>query len=347
MEVLGAISVPFASAIGNDLVLTVFPDTTRLQKAERQKRAAERQLARAQRMECMGHLAAGVFHDFNTVVHALTLNLDVIREEYPDRHLNVVLKELAEEAQRTSELTRRLLTFCANDQSSFERIDLNRIVINLSKILRRLIGDPHTLQVFSAPEPLWIKGDSIRLEQIIMNLVINARDAMPEGGPISVQCHAVGANIVADDRGNPAPAHIRLMVSDTGCGMDAETVHRVFEPFFTTKGAGGTGLGLSTVRAIVEQHQGWLDVDSRPGRGTTFSIHLPLFENDVAETPIESVKPAASTQLPAVDHSTTKDEPRHLPGIDSNHHRVTVDGISPDSMRRRDDGMAAMRSLRE
>ncbi len=250
------------------------------------------QLRQSQKMECVGQLAAGVAHDFN--------NLLTIMQGHAGMLLGKAVKtpELLEPtqaiffaAERAASLTRQLLMFSRKNVMQLKRVDLREIVSQMTRMLQRLLGETIVLEFNPPPEIPLIRADSGMLEQVIMNLAVNARDAMPGGGKLIVKVAGVqvGPEDVARNPEARAGSFVRLEVSDTGCGMDAATKARIFEPFFTTKEAGkGTGLGLATVYGIVKQHGGWIaDVDTHPGQGTTFKLFFPA-EAEMARAPAQA-----------------------------------------------------------
>ena len=252
------------------------------------QRLLEEQLRQAQKMEAIGQLAGGVAHDFNNILAATMMNLALMQEKPNlDPETQETLKDLETETKRAASLTRQLLMFSRRSVLEIQVLDLNEVVANLLKMLGRLLGEHITL-VFDRNHTLPpVEADAGMLGQVLMNLAVNARDAMPQGGRITLATEAVEitperAAANADRR----PGWFAcLSVSDTGCGMDAATVKRVFEPFFTTKDVGkGTGLGLATVHGIVAQHQGWVEVESELGRGATFRVFLPTTAKAIAAT---------------------------------------------------------------
>ncbi|MDB4979621.1 MAG: sensory box histidine kinase/response regulator [Myxococcales bacterium] len=276
-----------------------------LKKEDERKRAAEalarveNQLRQAQKMDAIGGLAAGVAHDFNNILSVITghaeLVLDDLAESDPNRES---LSEIREAAWRAAEMTRRLLAFGRQQAFQPQVIDLEQIVWGLEKMLRRLIGEDIELVMRRAAGLSKVIGDPGQMEQVVLNLVVNARDAMPRGGTLTVEMSNVqlDPSQAAEHPGLKAGAHVLLIVSDTGTGMDDETQARIFEPFFTTKGPGqGTGLGLAIVYGIVNQSDGIVEVKSARGNGTTFTIYLPMSSStDVAA-------PHARTYLPTRD----------------------------------------------
>ncbi len=248
-------------------------------RAEEVRGHLEDQLRQAQKMEAVGRLAGGVAHDFNNLLTVITghceLLLRRLGEDGPGaRDANLVL----EAARRAGSLTRQLLVFSRKQVLAPTVLDLNEIVAEVEKILHRLIGEDVDLRTVLDPSLGLVKADQGQIEQVIMNLAVNARDAMPRGGRLTIET----ANVTLDGHyvrvhaGARAGAYVMLAMSDTGCGMDAETQSHLFEPFFTTKDpAKGTGLGLSTAYGIVKQSSGDILVYTEPGRGSTFKIYLP------------------------------------------------------------------------
>ena len=244
-----------------------------------ERRKLEQQLRQAQKMEAVGQLAGGVAHDFNNILAAIMMNVGLLREE-PGQSEEVtgMLKELEAEAARAASLTRQLLAFSRRQPLQPRPVHLPELVNNLLRMLRRLLGENIVGEV-RAPEGLpAVEADPGMIEQVVLNLCVNARDAMPRGGRIDLTL----AEILVDSaavRDNPearAGRHVCIQVVDNGCGMSDETRQHLFEPFFTTKEPGkGTGLGLATVYGIVRQHGGWVEVESEPARGSTFRVFLP------------------------------------------------------------------------
>jgi PAS domain S-box-containing protein len=244
-------------------------------------------LQQSQKMEAIGQLAAGVAHDFNnilTVMQGYASRL-LNRETLP--HSGEEVQEILNATERAAALTRQLLAFSRRQTLERRRFDLREVVSNMARMLQRLIGENIHLELKQPQSLPAVCADSGMMEQILLNLVVNARDAMPRGGTLTVQTASqqiekVPVRAPAQAR---AGQYVSLMVRDSGCGMDQETLERIFDPFFTTKGPGrGTGLGLATVYSIVQQHQGWIDVESELNRGTTFTILLPAADGPI-ETP--------------------------------------------------------------
>ncbi|HWN94252.1 MAG TPA: ATP-binding protein [Methylomirabilota bacterium] len=239
----------------------------------------EMQLRQAQKIESIGQLAAGVAHDFNNLIGVVQgyTSFALMRPDLPQKVIEP-LNEILSAAERAGNLTRQLLTFSRRQTMEPRALDLNDLLANLTRMLRRLIGGTVRLNFARSAHPAWLRADPGMLEQVIMNLAINARDAMPEGGELSLSIENVSLLETEAAQRFEARAgdFVVITVVDTGCGMDDATLKRIFEPFFTTKESGkGTGLGLATVHGIVKQHGGWIEVSSHPGKGTTFRIYFP------------------------------------------------------------------------
>lgn len=255
-------------------------------QAERALRESEARLRQSQKMEGIGQLAGGIAHDFNNLLTVINSYSEMLLGEvgFHNLFLRNGLDQIKEAGHRAASLTRQLLAFTRQQVLEPKILDLNESVSNMAKLLRRLIGEDIALVLCPHPALGRVKVDPGQVEQIIMNLAVNARDAMPGGGQLTIETMNVELNSVdAHQRPSVEPgAYVMLGVSDTGCGMDADTQTRMFEPFFTTKGPGkGTGLGLATVHGIVKQSGGSIGVSSDLGKGTTFKIYLPRIEGAV------------------------------------------------------------------
>jgi PAS domain S-box-containing protein len=258
------------------------------------RRHLEEQLRQAQKMEAVGMLAGGVAHDFNNLLTIITgysqLILNNIGMDDSNRHS---VEQIMKAGERAAALTKQLLAFSRRQVLQPKVLELNKLVTSLATMLQRLIGEDIDLRLVLPPELGRVSADPGQIEQVLMNLVVNARDAMPKGGVLTVET----ANKRLDE--NYAGRHISvkpgdyvlLAVSDTGAGMDQATQSRLFEPFFTTKGSGkGTGLGLSTVFGIVKQSGGSVEVYSEPGRGTSVKVYLPRIDQPVSVDPQSAKK---------------------------------------------------------
>ncbi len=247
----------------------------------------EEQLRQSQKMEAVGSLAGGVAHDFNNVLTAIAGYSEILLRELGEddpRRRRVV--EIQTASERASALTRQLLAFSRKQVLQPQLVDLNDVVAGIEPMLRRLIREDVSLRAERSPAPLTVLADPGQLDQVILNLALNARDAMPGGGSLSIRADVVSlAPREAEAIGLRPGRHCYLSVADTGVGMDDDTRRRVFEPFFTTKPAGkGTGLGLSTVYGIVHQSGGAVSIASTPGHGSVFTAYLPERLDPVGQT---------------------------------------------------------------
>ncbi|MGQ9552557.1 MAG: PAS domain S-box protein [Anaerolineae bacterium] len=249
----------------------------------------EQQLQHAQRMESIGRLAGGVAHDFNNLLTAIIGHANFALEELPSTHpVREDIAQVLAVAERASNLTRQLLAFSRRQIISPKVISLNDLILDMDKMLRRLIGEDIELVTIPAPDLLPTRVDPGQMEQVLVNLVVNSRDAMPHGGKLTMET----GNVFLDEEytrthaGVTPGQYVMMAISDTGAGMTEEVKQHLFEPFFTTKEVGkGTGLGLATVYGIVRQHQGHIWIYSEPGEGTTFKIYLPAAEEPAQKLP--------------------------------------------------------------
>jgi len=239
----------------------------------------ESQLRHVQKLESVGQLAAGVAHDFNNILTIIQGHSDrLLAQRDGDEGITEPFQQISAAAKRASSLTRQLLMFSRRQVMQPKVLDLNAVLGNTAKMLQRLLGEDVALELKCAREVLAIEADTGMIEQIIMNLAVNSRDAMPKGGQLLITTTALQADeayVHHHPQARPGP-FVCLTVTDTGCGMDMQTQSRIFEPFFTTKEVGkGTGLGLATVYGIAKQHQGWIELKSASGAGATFNVFLP------------------------------------------------------------------------
>jgi len=264
---------------GEPCLLAVTRDVTQL-------RALEQQMRQAQKMEAIGRLAGGVAHDFNNLLGVITGYAEMVSRRLPrEDPLHVKVEQILKAAERAAALTRQLLAFSRRQVLQTKVLNLNHVVSDMDKMLRRLIGEDVELTTVLDPGLATLSGDPDQLAQIVMNLAVNARDAMPGGGRLTIETSNASLDqgyVALHPLARPGP-YVMLAISDTGAGMDAETQAHIFEPFFTTKPVGeGTGLGLSTVYGIVKQSDGYISVYSEVGVGTTFKIYFPRVEEGAA-----------------------------------------------------------------
>ena len=292
-------SMPQKQADGSILWHGFIQDITERKEAEREQVQLESNLRQMQKMDSIGRLAGGVAHDFNNLLTVIQMYADLIQAQLkPDDPLQAKLAQIQHANQRASELTRQLLAFSRKQILTTAVINLNELILHLQKMLGRLIGEDIDLSVALEPELWTIKADPGQIEQVIMNLVVNARDAMPTGGLLTIETHNVylDESFLTSQLKSPTGPCIMLVISDTGHGMDEATRQRVFEPFFTTKEpGGGTGLGLATVHGIVRQSGGSIFVYSEPNHGSTFKIYLPASRDVAAELVTRPAEVSAAT----------------------------------------------------
>ena len=260
-------------------------DITQLRHTADALRNSEEQLRQSQKMDAVGRLAGGVAHDFNNLLSVILSYAELAVEGLPaDDPTRADLEEIKKAGERAAELTRQMLTFSRQQVLNPRVLEPNQLITNLQKMLTRVIGEDIELRVLLEPRLDKVSADAGQIEQVLMNLVVNARDAMPTGGKLTIETSNVTHReaYAQQHLGVTAGPHVMIAVSDTGCGMDKATQARIFEPFFTTKEVGkGTGLGLSTVFGIVKQSGGSISLYSEPGNGTTFKIFLPSAEGTV------------------------------------------------------------------
>lgn len=296
-------------------VLASARDITEIKHAEEHRHNLEAQLAQAQKMESVGRLAGGVAHDFNNLLTVILGYAEIALADAkalsPMAQGQIQLIHKA--GERARDLTRQLLAFGRKQTLQITDVDLNMVIVGFGKMLRRLIGEDIHVQNLLNPRISIVKADPAQIEQVFLNLALNARDAMPNGGRLTVET----ADVVLDEayaaaHPDVAPGdYVMLAVSDTGCGMSLETQKKVFEPFFTTKDAGkGTGLGLATVYGIVKQHRGHISVYSELGHGTTFKVYLPRAvqeeQEGAAEAVFEALRGGSETVLLVEDDTAVR-----------------------------------------
>jgi PAS domain S-box-containing protein len=275
-----------------------------------EQKRLEQELRQAQKMEAFGQLAGGVAHDFNNLLTVIQACASAVkyRAELSPAQKNA-LDGIEDAVDRAASLTRQLLTFSRRQAVRLGPLDLNEVVANTTKMLQRVIGEHITLTARFAPSGAPVHADAGMMEQVLMNLAVNSRDAMPKGGDLLVVTELVTFDGAAPAHARPG-TFVRLTVADTGIGIAEADLPRIFEPFYTTKELGrGTGLGLATVFGIVQQHKGWIDVESKVGRGTTFHVHLPRMEIAVREASIATRFPAprgTETILMVEDEATIR-----------------------------------------
>jgi PAS domain S-box-containing protein len=286
-------TTPIIDADGNATGLcSVAADITDRRRASEEKATLEAALRRSQRMESLGQLAGGVAHDFNNLLAVILNYAEFVGEQLsPDHAAAEDVAEIVRATERASDLTAQLLVFCRHDHERPEPVDVNRVALETQRLLDRTLGEDVELGVVVADAPVPVLANRGQLEQVLMNLVLNARDAMPQGGRVTVT--------IADEG-----EFVRVDVADEGEGMTPETAERAFDPFFTTKPKGrGTGLGLATVYGIVTGAGGHIEIDSRIQEGTTITMHLPISDDDrpAAETAPEALDAANGTTIMVVE----------------------------------------------
>jgi len=299
---VGLMSARIISPGGIPHIISITRDITERKRMEQERDKLSGQLLQSQKMEAVGRLAGGVAHDFNNMLQTILGHSDLALAKIgPDGVLRDDLLEISKAAERSADLTRQLLAFARKQTVSPRVLDMNDAVGGMLKMLRRLIGEDIELIWKPGPE-LWpVKVDPAQVDQILANLSVNARDAISGVGMLTIETdNAVLDETYCENKAGFLPGqYVLLVVSDNGCGMDKEVIGHLFEPFFTTKEVGkGTGLGLATVYGIVKQNNGFIDVYSEPGRGTTFKVYLPRVEVG------PEIKTAAVEQKPMTGSET-------------------------------------------
>jgi nitrogen-specific signal transduction histidine kinase/ActR/RegA family two-component response regulator len=272
-----------------------------------ERRRLEAQFMQSQKMEAIGRLAGGVAHDFNNLLLIITGYAQMLREGFPasDPRMDA-LEQISKASERAASLTRQLLVFSRRQDVRRQFVDLNQAIANIEKMLQRVIGEDVELRTEPAQEEALISADPHQIDQVLMNLAVNARDAMPGGGLLTIRVDTYPAGGASEAHYGISGPLARLTVSDTGIGMAPETLSHIFEPFFTTKPEGaGTGLGLSTVYGIVKQIEGDIFVESVPGQGTMFEVLLPLAKRDEERAaPVESSVAGGTETILLVEDDT-------------------------------------------
>ena len=252
-----------------------------------ERRRLETQFLQSQKMEGIGQLAGGVAHDFNNILAIIQMQTSLLKNSHGiSAEQSEFADEISSTVQRAASLTRQLLLFSRREVFQPRNLDFSEAVTNTTKMLRRIVGETIQIEIKLASQPMLVLADAGMIDQVLMNLTVNARDAMPNGGRLTIETSGVEFDEANIPKGSHARAgsFVRLSVTDTGTGIPAEVLPRIFEPFYTTKEMGkGTGLGLATVFGITQQHQGWIDVDTKVGRGTTFRIYLPRLLSKATE----------------------------------------------------------------
>jgi len=323
-------------------ITAIIHDISERKRAEEEREKLKAQLVQAQKMESIGRLAGGVAHDFNNLLTGITGYTEMLLGGLDDRHpMRDDLNEIKRAAARAAALTAQLLAFSRKQVIDPRVIDLNELVADSAKMLERVIGEDVKFAFYPGPNLARVKVDPHQIEQILINLAINARDAMPNGGQLTIETRNVEADEYLVHRHIDAEQrdYVMLAVSDNGCGMSDEVQQHLFEPFFTTKEKGkGTGLGLSMIYGIVKQNEGFIAVYSEAGVGSTFKIHLPA----VAETAI-AVGPAQLKNLPGgretillvEDEDTVRNFTRKL--LTRHGYQVITAGLAEEALRLAED----------
>jgi len=302
-----------------------------LQEAEgrRERRRLETQVNQLRRFEAIGRLAGGIAHDFNNVLGSILGWADLGQADLPEGHrARERLEKIRAQAQRAAALTRQLLAFARRQVLEPQNLDVNALIRESMGLMANVIGEHVQIALHLAGDLDPALADATQVEQIIMNLCINARDAMPDGGSLTIETRMTEIKPgVEEYRSYFRPGrYVQLTIADTGIGMDSVTLEHIFEPFFTTKEVGkGTGLGLATVYGIVKQHNGIIDVESEPGRGTRFHVYLPLGKGVVAtreRTAIPETSRGSETILIAEDNEDLREAAREM--IESLGYRVLL-----------------------
>ncbi|MFP3981087.1 MAG: ATP-binding protein, partial [Desulfobacterales bacterium] len=280
---------------GVDLLEGFISDITERKAAEEKQRKLENQLAHGRRMEALGRLAGGIAHDFNNLLFVVLGYSEMVLQDLPENHPDYKsIQEILDASRRGRDLIGQLLAFGRRQHLEMKVVDVNHVISGLEAMLGRIIGEDIELQVNLDPGGGYVKADISQVEQILMNLAVNARDAMPEGGMLRIET----GTSESENGSYPPDSWVFIRIADNGIGMDREALEKLFEPFYSTKEKDkGSGLGLATVHGIVKQHGGNIDVSSQPGKGTCFVIYLPRTEE--AAVPEKQEAPIDARQVPA------------------------------------------------
>jgi len=304
---------------------------------EQQRRLLEEQVQKSQKMEAIGRLAGGIAHDFNNLLTIIHGNAALLKTLDTDSEREEALNEIVQTTERAAALTRQLLAFSRRQVLEPRPLDLNEVVTGLSRMLKRILGEDVSLLLQTQPKPLVTRADPSMLDQVLLNLIVNARDAMPRGGELTIETGelALGEEDVREFPQARLGRHVFLRVTDSGGGIAPEDLPRIYEPFFTTKEPGkGTGLGLATVFGIVQQHAGTLRVRSEVGRGTSFTVTLPVAPEPAAGSPAPSPGPRAGGGehlLVVEDEASVRRFVKRM--LEAQGYRVTAAGSGPEAIR--------------
>jgi PAS domain S-box-containing protein len=290
-----------------DQIVVVINDITEHKKALEEREIIKAQLSQAQKMEAVGQLTGGIAHDFNNMLMVITMHADSLLLKLKEESLRTKLTRIRNVTDKATSLTQRLLAFSRRSSADFKPANLNTLILNSEKFLSRVIGEDIRFVVSLSGDDLPITADSGQVDQVLMNLASNARDAMPDGGTLTITTErgSVDEDFISRNGFGEAGTYACVNVEDTGTGMKSETMDNIFNPFFTTKGEDkGTGLGLSVVYGIVKQHKGFITVTSRLGEGTRFRVYFPMSKHAIrVDEPreMEPVHPGNETLLVAED----------------------------------------------
>ncbi|GAB5518963.1 MAG: response regulator [Rhodothermales bacterium] len=268
-----------------------------------ERKTLETQLYRTQRLESLGTLASGVAHDLNNVLMPIIMSADLLRQPRDAESQASIIENIERSAQRGADILRQMLTFARGAQGRQVVMQPRHIIREVENVIRQAFPRTIRLYIHTHPEEYLIRADATQVQQVLMNLCVNARDAMEEGGRLTVRSEAVDVSALQAERHPQVEAgrFLRIAVEDTGAGIPPETLDKIFEPFFTTKQLGmGTGLGLSTVHSIMRSHRGFIDVKSQLGTGTTFQVFFPILEGAQIDTEAEKAQPIIDGQARSI-----------------------------------------------